>query len=377
MQTDPTTISELYDIPECRRLLIERRQSWASESGVRGYDHHGRMPLGGLTKPAIQSDPGKAGRSALHIARQYALLLEASPVVVEAWDPLPGAFAFDLGSLLRSFWPPDWLDAGLAARLRESHASVNVGMAGHFVPDLAIGMDQGWGGIASRVEEARARASGGQASEYLAALALVVDSCRRFISRHAEAARARAVECSARESAALLTLAVQIDAVESAPPSTTWQALVWISFFICLNRLYNFQNTIGGLDQMLGPFYEADRAAGIIGHEEARFLLESLLVHDTHFICIGGTDSSGHDASNRVSRLVLEAWHEVLGPANIGLRWNEGCPRDLLELAESCLLETGQGTPTLLNDAPVVSGLLQHGIPVKLARMWSYGGCHW
>ncbi len=366
-----------YDLAESREKLLERRAAWAGALENENTDHTGRRPLDGLPRPRIEDGLDSGRRCPIHLARQYAAVLEATPPFVEAYDPLPGAFGYVLWDLLEQATFDDeriGIDRDALWGARGCH--VNIGMPGHWAPDLEIGLAQGWGGIRRRIHQAQASRAGDDL-RYLQALDTIIEAAQAFIRKHAVHARELAESAMGREARALLQLANDIDAVVEAPPQTFGQAMIWLSLFMTLNRAYNRSNVIGRIDLLLHPFYEADAAAGRLDDRQARFLLKALLVHDTHFMCIGGTDAEGNDASNRVSYLVLEAWREIRGPANIGLRVHAGTPPDLLQLAARCLLETGEGTPTLVNDAAIAPGLVANGMAESVARTYAYGGCHW
>ncbi len=375
----PGTSSELslYHIPEARKKLLARRERWARALGLSPSDHIGRRPLEGLSRPDIEPDLHPRQRAPLYLARQYARALEATPPFVEAYDPLPSAFSWDLSDFVSGASFQDYADRFDFEELWGARGSwVNIAMPGHWVPDLSIGLRLGWGGVRAHIAEARTRRTG-DGRDYLDALDRVAQSAQTFVNKHAEHARILAQTASNQDAQALRQLAARIEAVVEAPPQTFWEAAIWLVFFMTLNRTYNGMNVLGRLDLLMEPFFEADIGAGRISEDETIFLLQSLLVHDTHFICLGGTDAAGQDASNRLSRLILKAWRGIRGPANIGLRVHEHTPEDLLELALEVLLETGQGTPSLVNDTAVVEGLTAMGMPEGVARTYSYGGCHW
>lgn len=374
-------VCELYAIGDCRRRLLARRDEWAAPfRQTPGADHTGRMPLDGRPKPEIEPDPGlERGRPPLWLARQFARVLEATPAVVEPWDPLPSAFGWTLTDLLAPggiIWPREMQQARLGGAPLPPHAGVNMGMPGHFVPDLGIGLRLGWNGLLAQLRSSQARHQG-ESHDYLAALEQVMLAAQAFIRRHAESAERQAGQAQGRAGAALTALAAACRQAADAPPRTFHEAMVWLALFMTLNRAYNGQNTLGRLDLLLEPFYQADLQAGRLDVAEARFLLQALLIHDTYFICLGGTDAEGRDTANAVSRLVLEAWSEIRGPANLGVRWSENMNPALRELALRVLRDGREGVPSLVNDDAIVPGLAAAGFPLGDARQYAYGGCHW
>jgi len=86
-----------------------------------------------------------------------------------------------------------------------------------------------------------------------------------------------------------------------------------------LARMHNGSGALGRLDELLLPFYERDKAAGILTDDEAIFHIACYLVAETGYIQVGGYDEQGNDMTNPVSYLVLEAAHRLKIPINIGV----------------------------------------------------------
>ena len=372
-------IRDGYEMRACLERLCERRAAWTQALGMTGADHVGRMPIEGLAPPVLEPDPGLSNRTPEWIARQFRRCLKATPVVIEPWDPSPSGFAWNLAELVPCAWPREEVAARILPEPGESMAGivhVNVGMPGHLVPDLALGLREGWGGTLARIRAARSKCEGVQEA-YWGVVEEVHEAAGAFIRRHEETARAMAATAPAREGAVLEHLADAIENVLEDGPATFHEAVVWMTFFMSLNRTFNGQNTIGRLDFLLHDWYARDVEAGRLNEEEAVFLLQALLVHDTHFMCLGGLDEGGRDAVNPLSFLVLRAQGEMGGPANTGLRCSEAMAPGLLNAALRLLVEQGQGTPALINDEAVIRGFHSRGVPLEQARAYAYGGCHW
>ena len=108
------------------------------------------------------------------------------------------------------------------------------------------------------------------------------------------------------------------------PPRTFREACQWMLWYQMAARMFNGSGALGRLDVLLTPYYERDRAAGMLDDEEAIFHIACLLLRDTAYIQLGGPDASGRDVTNAVSYLVLEAGHRLNIPANIGVSVGEG-----------------------------------------------------
>lgn len=366
-----------YVSEEVRQALLDRRARWTAAEGVHMGDTTGRRPLAGLPRPELEGDPDPRNRDPRQLARQFARVLDATPAFVDPLDPVPGAFGWMLCELIDMPHMGWWSEELTASRpWGADGVGVNIGMPGHWAPDVSIGLRLGWSGIRRRIAESPAWGDRSRHA-YLEALDAMAAASQEFVRRHAEQAWELAGGASGKRAEALRALAEVIDAVAEQPPGTFWQAVVWLGFYMVLNRAYNGANILGRLDQVLLPFYEADVKAGRLNDEQATLLIQSLLVHDTHFICLGGREEDGRDVSNALTRLILRAWDGIGGSANIGLRVSESTPDDLLDLACGILLSRGHGTPTLVNDEAIEAGLVAKGMAPADATNYAWAGCHW
>ena len=102
------------------------------------------------------------------------------------------------------------------------------------------------------------------------------------------------------------------------PPQTFREACQWMLWYQMAGKMYNMGGSLGRIDQFLFPFYERDKAAGILTDEEAIFHIACHFVQDTSYTQLGGPDETGKDKTNQLSFLALEAAHWLKIPINIG-----------------------------------------------------------
>jgi pyruvate-formate lyase len=141
--------------------------------------------------------------------------------------------------------------------------------------------------------------------------------------------------------------------------------------------MYDSSGSVGRLDNLLLPFYERDRAAGILDDEEAVFHLACLLVRDTGYQQVGGYDPEGRDDTNAVSWLVLEAIDRLRVPANIGVAVGRGIDPNLLQRGVAMQFANRNGIPKFLGVDRTAEGFASNGYPLSLGRQRVYSGCHW
>ena len=133
----------------------------------------------------------------------------------------------------------------------------------------------------------------------------------------------------------------------------------------------------GRLDMNLGPFYEADLAAGRITRDEARALVAGfyLLINAT---CDNGLAYGlmlGGECVNGLSYIALEALRLSRLPyPSVGIRVNESTPRDLKRLAIDIQAE-GIPNPSFFNDAVIRAGLESYGVPRDESAAYINSAC--
>ena len=161
----------------------------------------------------------------------------------------------------------------------------------------------------------------------------------------------------------LLEIAEMNEHLVSNPPRTFREACQWNLWYQSVARMYNSSGSLGRLDMILLPYYEADIQAGRLTDEEAIFHIACHLVRDTAYIQLGGPDLSGKDATNPVSFLILEAAHRLKIPANIGVCVGKGVDPKLIRRGVEVLMEDRIGVPKFLGVDNTDRGLCRQRVP--------------
>ena len=352
----------------------------AHDHAINIGDHNCRVDVGGAF-PALDGLPSRVEgyeMNEANWARDYAYFLDHSPAEVHLDETIVGEFHWQLDEARRFKYPEDQVALGLEAR--------KLGAGGisftHTCPDLSIGLDRGWGGL---IAEAEARsdvfqAAGNAASTaYLDAMVVVGKAVSRFIKRHAERADELA-EAAAddEERERYKRVAENCRAVAEDRPSTFYEAVQWIQFFLVAERLHGHGNGYGRLDQLLQPFYAADLAAGRITREEARELVaEIYLKYGGNYWSFAGRDIDGKDATNEMSWICLEAYDITGGYNHLGLMWHEDIDPDYFDYGCEVVARHGCGTPTLVNYDVMRDSQLRSGVLPEHAWNVAYSGCQW
>ncbi len=288
--------------------------------------------------------------------------------VGEAADFAKGQGYWGCGDTRAVFWALGWIE-------------------NHSIRDYAKVLRIGFAGIRREVEAAMATADfaapGYPQSEnfWLAAL----DVCNAGIllgQRYAEeAVRLAAQAISPEERVRLERMAGQCSRVPAEGARTFAEAVqaLWLAHILTCGEDGINANSLGRLDQILYPYYQADLAAGRITREAALELMEELacrlyLEYDVQAITLGGTTRSGEDAVNDLSFVILEATRNVGFIRDLSIRLNDRTPKPFIHLAGE-LIAGGGGIPFLFNDECFVPALVERGIAIEDARDYAPIGC--
>lgn len=211
----------------------------------------------------------------------------------------------------------------------------------------------------------------------LAALKDYTIGVRAFHSRTLAALRLATEAAAGPRKAELALIADSFAACFLKPSATFLQGMLAVHFAWMLDGC----DSIGRVDQALGPLYEADIRAGVISTDFARRLLDELFVDFVRFngwnLQIGGYRPDGQDGCNALTRELLQACkRNKFRLPNVAFRITKTTPREALTEALDVLRE-GSGRPALYNDDLYVSTLrnMDLGLTDEDSREVGFGGC--
>ena len=342
-------------------------------------DNNCRVFLG-LPFPAAAEMPSRVDglvNDVLNWARDYAFFLDHNPCEIHPEEEVVGEFHWQLDEARCFRYPAEVREAGFNAR--------KLGAGGisyaHTCPDLAIGLELGWGGLLQKVRYWKSRHAANRnepAARYLAAQELVVESIQRWVRRHAEQAAALAAHAAPDLARHYLVVAETCAAIVSEPPRTFLQAIQWIQFFQLAERIIAHGNGYGRLDQLLAGFYQRDLAAGRLSRATARgWIAELFCKYGGNYFSVAGRDRQGRDATNELSRVILEAYDLNGGDNNLGVMWHDDIDPAFFQYACDVLGRHGTGTPVLINYDVLRDSELRSGVREEHAWNVAYSGCQW
>ncbi|TVQ23052.1 MAG: pyruvate-formate lyase [Spirochaetaceae bacterium] len=396
----------LYDarIDALRSTKIEHTEQKLARHGHFDVDDHGYIPWSDpIAFTPVSSHPSGGCWGMKDIGASFRRWLEVHPVYIHpqsaiagAWvyKGIPGVAGFDVtremgapdtssGGRKRvmSDYPKNWRPEDRPTHLYEQLVEYNtysagIGHANHIGPDMTIGLDLGWGGLLDKVRRHRERNRPTDTTFYDGEENLIL-GVQVWINRHVEHATAMARledDPATRENLQAIA-AINAHLVDGAP-RTFREAVQFMGWFQCIDRMWSLGGALGQLDELLRPYYEADRSAGRETDESVVWQLCSLFFNDSHYSQIGGQGSDGRDLTSRMSFLVLDAMHRISIPVNVALRVHDRMDRSLLIKALEHMAADGTGVDFALSGG-LDAGFARNGYPIGLARMRAKVGCNW
>ncbi|MDP6779763.1 MAG: pyruvate formate lyase family protein, partial [Candidatus Latescibacteria bacterium] len=310
------------------------------------------------------------------------------PVVGSGTDSLVG-HAEDFAALLRVSDPviqPGELIVGCALAEVEDKDSIDLGFYDrHYPPGHENILRKGLAGMRDEARERLSSETDPEKQDFYRAVEIAYNAACGYAASYADCAReAAASESDPTRQSELLGIAEVCDELAGAPPSSFQAALQLVQF----SRLFGGSGCIGRFDQWMTPFLEADLESERLSPGEAQELLECLFIKLNYFggtgqaandslrnIALAGQTSDGHDASNELSTMCLEASGKLMLPEpKLNVRFFDGSPPELLR-ACCRVLAKGANVLAVFNDEVVVPALLRLGIPIEDARDYCNDGC--
>lgn len=298
---------------------------------------------------------------------------------------------------------PYWLPRNLSMRafpLREKigYARAQLGAAdfvineaggvAHFLPNYAELVELGTDGLRQKIEERRQKGDlRQQQRDYLEASDVCLDALDDFVDRYRE-------EAERQHRADLVAV---LGHVPRKPATNLHEALQLIWFFQLVIQIESIDQgiSLGRIDQYLYALYCREKTEGSFDADRVRDLFAAFCIKLSEVIplfssrsteyfaglpsgqalTIGGVDSSGDDAVNELSFLLLDVldgfktrqpnWH-----ARISKNTDPAFVRRVVEV-----IAGGGGSPALYNDDVIMPAMTRREVDPE--KVWNYAtvGC--
>lgn len=363
-------------IDALRETKLEHTKLKMEQRGYFDIDDHGCIPWHEpIPFKAKSNHPSGGCYGPKCIGENFRDWLKVHPIYIHPMSALAGAWIRNPPGL--GGWKPE----DRPVHLRELHKKYNIrstgiGAMNHLGPDMQIGLDLGWGGLLEKIRHYRELNKPADTSFYDGEEALVI-GIQAWIENHvAKAREMAAVEENSTIRGNFLAIADMNEWLIEGAPRTLREACQFISWFQSVDRMWAAGGALSQLDELLRPYYEADKAAGIIEDDEVIWYLASLFFNDTHYSQVGGPAPNGRDMTSRMSFLILDAIHRLKIPINMAVRVHDGLDPKLLRQSVQYLFEDGTG-PSYSCAKGLDEGYAKNGVPIQLAQMRAKVGCNW
>ncbi|OLS31674.1 MAG: Benzylsuccinate synthase alpha subunit [Candidatus Thorarchaeota archaeon AB_25] len=195
----------------------------------------------------------------------------------------------------------------------------------------------------------------------------------------------------------LLEIARICKKVPAEPAGSFHEAIqsFWFIHLLIQTESNGHSMSTGRFDQYMFPFYNEDIKNNRIDEEAALELLELLWVKMTSLIkirneyysiafaghpmfqnlTIGGQNADGTDATNDLTRLILQATANIrVTQPSVSFRWHKNTPEDV-KLQVVDVISKGLGMPGLFNDDAIIPMMIEKGTDSSEVHEYSVLGC--
>ena len=262
---------------------------------------------------------------------------------------------------------------------------------GHLCPSYQELLHIGIAGLLQKIQQRRQGEQNSDKLAFLTAAEHTLMGLTTWAHRYAEFLQAEAQHSNQASRAAELREMARICAkIASQPPKTFREALqlIWLAHQAVHIEGHGYSCTPDRLDQLLLPFYEADRKAQRLAAADVVRLVENfvLKMHDNSYwgvehhltqgFVVSGSTADGRDLTNRLSWLMLEgATNMALPEPLIWLRWHPAIDQKFFDFGLTRLQRT-TCFPMLWNDKVVPEGLMALGVARTDAFNYTPVGCN-
>lgn len=298
---------------------------------------------------------------------------------------------------------PDEMKGDFMGIMLYSTSLYHFGGVGHLVPDFERVLKNGFGGLRRNVADQLEALQGDDAEtrekrDFYQAQLITLDATMDYIRRYAKLALEEAAKATGPRREELLQMVENCALIAERPPQTFWQALQLVHFVWSLIVIESSGHSvsIGRLDQVLFPYFQADLEKGTASKEFMQELIECYAMISTTFmklrdwmttqansgrslggmtLTLGGVDAEGRDASNDLSEMFLDmVAHTRMGNPWTAVRLHPETP-DWFAKKTAKAMRMGTGEPKVFSDQVLIPAMMKQGISQEDARNYAIVGC--
>lgn len=321
--------------------------------------------------------------AALIRAKAFALIAEKARIAVDREDIFQDKVdGTGLIKKLRIRWEKALKAARLSAEAEEAtkawtvygsyHATSDYS---HTSPNSQLLLQLGFPGLLENVREAASREGlSHKQQEFYESCEIMLTAMCRIAHRLSQAI----TPYNEENGAALSQLA-------QGAPRNTYEALqLLVLYFFMHDYIFGTRiRTLGRLDVLLTPFYEADLRSGSYTRAQIGEMLKFFLhkfwaakvPYDLPF-CLCGINEAGEEVTNQVTELILECYDQLcIYSPKIHIRVSDKTPPQVIKKVLS-YIRGGNSSFVFVNDNTAIRGLTGVGITQQDARNYVPIGCY-
>ncbi|MBQ8508288.1 MAG: hypothetical protein IJ493_00080 [Clostridia bacterium] len=277
--------------------------------------------------------------------------------------------------------------------LRAAVAQPRIAMVGqdsHMAIDYDKLLTKGLSGVIAEIDGYLCGETDAEKRAFYQCSRACLEAVSAYSNRYADRADALADTCADAVRAGELREIARICRRVPMQPAATFheavQAVHFISHCLTLDPFRYFasqQFQLGRPDRYLYPFYQRDKAAGILTDEGVQCLLDCLAIQVNNRVphglscgwMVGGRDAEGVTVANELTEMGMQVIDDVrlVYPA-VGLCWTPDMPERFLRKACE-ILSHGRSHPAIFNDDLIAEGLQLYGVPAADSRMYIHSTC--
>ena len=262
----------------------------------------------------------------------------------------------------------------------------------HVTVDFGPALRSGYAGLRAQIEE-RLRSGEGdaRARDFWESQLVCLAAACRWHDRYRALLRERLAASDGATREHYRRVLAACETTPERPPRTFHEAVQALWSMWEFQRVCGNWSGLGRIDELLGPYLEADLAEGRLALDEAREILAHFLIKGTEWrtgedrnsgdaqnyqnIILGGLDANGREVCNEVTYLVLDLIQELrISEFPVTVRVSGGTPERLWRRTAE-VMRLGGGVVAIYNEDVILAALARLGLPAETARTFTNDGC--
>lgn len=268
---------------------------------------------------------------------------------------------------------------------------------GHLISDFETVVNRGLNSLIDEAAEKEKSAPDQEKADFYKAMQICFKAVIALADRYADQCEKQAGKANLKRARELREAAAALRNVPAKPAATLQEAIqsIWITQVALHQENSDMALSFGRIDQILGPFFDADLASRRIDRKRATELVGCffLKMGDHHplapaaseailggastgqVVTVGGMKPDGTDAVNELTYLMLDLSAVLaLREPNMYARFHAHSSQRYRKAVVESLYING-AAPALYQDEPVIEALIFHGVKRKDARDYGIVGC--